>query len=209
MSNIERYKRKGEPFDTLEIEYVKNSLTNDDIVKTMTVFDPKTGNTKLKFYYNDNGFVPKIETFSVGHDVEQSYIGSPTGIFMYSESPNGRVTCEFKYLRSETKLYMSGILDFDLNEPQENYKLIKSVHYLPDGINEANSITWDDTLNKYTLIERELDNGVSKVVLEAKFDQNKLPDGVWKLHAKSIDDNKDISVELDVILQDIKNHTLT
>lgn len=205
MSSTERYRKTGEAFDTLELVFSKNPLNNDNVIETITVFDPKTGNDKLKFYYNANGFITKIETFSIGHDVEQGYVGSPTGIFLYTEMPDGSIRCEFRYLRSQNKLYMKGILVFGLNNPVDDYKLVRSAHYLPDGVNEANVIEWDEVTSKYTLTEHELDNGVSKVVLEAKFDQNKLPTGIWKLHAKSVDDNRDIMVEINTLLQDVEN----
>ena len=42
MSSTERYRKTGEAFDTLELVFSKNPLNNDNVIETITVFDPKT-----------------------------------------------------------------------------------------------------------------------------------------------------------------------
>jgi len=208
MSKTERYKRKDASFDTMEMEYDTSNINGVSVINTITIFNPANGEKKLKFYYKNN-FIEKIEAFTVGHDVDTSYVGNPTAVYIYTQMGNGYVRCDFKYLRNKFKMYMEGIILFRPEDTEDtSSKLIKSIHYLPDGMNIANIIEWDDTENIYKLIEREMDGTTSKVVLDAKFTQLKEPTGVWKIHAKSLIDNQEIFVELNTILADFNNLVL-
>ena len=205
MSKIERFKRKDATYDTMEIEYDIDRITGKEHVLTVSIFNPDTGDVKLKFYYS-NDKINKIEAFSIGHDVDESYIGKPTAVYKYSDTSNGFIRCEFVYMRSETKKYMTGVLDFKGNSSSDiDSKLIESAHYLPDGVNIANIIKWDSVDNIYNYTEYKIESSVHKVVISAKFSEDKVPTGIWKIHSKSLIDNKDIYITLDTVIGDFIN----
>ena len=174
MSKFERYKKKGDAFDTLEIEFDVSPVNGSNVIKTMLVFDNKTGEKRLKLYYNE-GFMYKAEAFATGHDIQTDYEG-PTVIYEYTREL-GHIKCVFKYLRSETKLYMEGILIFNPNPESNEHQLINSIHYL--------------------------EHGVSRLVFEGEFDRNNLPSGIWKIHAKAIDDHRDLLVKINTTTKEI------
>ena len=206
MSRIERFKKKDDLFDTLEMEVDKDTNTGEDAIKSMTILDNKTGNKRIKFYVNEDSFIYKIEAFAKGHDIDSGYEG-PTAIYEYKDGLFD-ITCNFKYLRSETKLVMEGIITFNRRRDQDTAKLIKSIHYLEDGVNIANRIDYVEDTNKYMLIEREFVDGVSKLVFQGEFTADMIPIGIWSVHAKSLDDNRDISIEIDTAIKDLKNNVL-
>ena len=206
MSKIERFKKKDDLFDTLEMEVDKDTNTGEDIVKNVTILDNKTGNKRIKFYVDEDNFIYKIEAFAKGHDIDSGYEG-PTAIYEYRDGLID-ITCNFKYLRSETKLVMEGIIKFNRRQEQDTARLIKSIHYLEDGVNIANRIDYVEDTNKYMLIERELVDGVSKLVFQGEFTAAMIPTGIWTVHAKSLDDNRDISIEIDTVTQDLRNNVL-
>lgn len=206
MSKIERFKKKDDLFDTLEMEVDKDANTGEDIIKNVTILDNKTGNKRIKFYVDEDNFIYKIEAFAKGHDIDSGYEG-PTAIYEYKDGLVD-ITCNFKYLRSETKLVMEGIIKFNRRQEQDTARLIKSIHYLEDGVNIANRIDYVEDTNKYILIERELVDGVPKLVFQGEFTASMIPTGVWTVHAKSLDDNKDISIEIDTITKDLRNNVL-
>lgn len=206
MSRIERFKKKDDLFDTLEMEVDKDTNTGEDIIKNVTILDNKTGNKRIKFYVDEENFIYKIEAFAKGHDIDSGYEG-PTAIYEYKDGLFD-ITCNFKYLRSETKLVMEGIITFNRRREQDTAKLIKSIHYLEDGVNIANRIDYVEDTNKYMLIEREFVDGVSKLVFQGEFTAVMIPTGIWTVHAKSLDDNRDISIEIDTVTQDLRNNVL-
>lgn len=200
MSKFERYKKKGDAFDTLEIEFDVSPVNGSNVIKTMLVFDNKTGEKRLKLYYNE-GFMYKAEAFATGHDIQTDYEG-PTVIYEYTREL-GHIKCVFKYLRSETKLYMEGILIFNPNPESNEHQLINSIHYLEDGVSIANRIDFLEASNKYILVERETIDGVSRLVFEGEFNRNNLPSGIWKIHAKAIDDHRDLLVKINTTTKEI------
>ena len=206
MSKSERFKKKDDLFDTLEMEVDKDTNTGEDIIKNVTILDNKTGNKRLKFYVDEDNFIYKIEAFAKGHDIDSGYEG-PTAIYEYRDGLID-ITCNFKYLRSETKLVMEGIIKFNRRQEQDTARLIKSIHYLEDGVNIANRIDYVEDTNKYMLIERELVDGVSKLVFQGEFTAAMIPTGIWTVHAKSLDDNRDISIEIDTVEKDLRNNIL-
>lgn len=206
MSKIERFKKKDDLFDTLEMEVDKDTNTGEDIIKNVTILDNKTGNKRIKFYVDEDNFIYKIEAFAKGHDIDSGYEG-PTAIYEYKDGLTD-ITCNFKYLRSETKLVMEGIIKFNRRQEQDTARLIKSIHYLEDGVNIANRIDYVEDTNNYMLIERELVDGVSKLVFQGEFTAAMIPTGIWTVHAKSLDDNRDISIEIDTVEKDLRNNVL-
>ena len=201
---IRRYKKKADSFDTLEIDYEKDPNDGSEIINKISVLDNTTGKPRIIGYINrinPEETVYKIEVWSKGHDVEAGYEG-PTAVYNYSldtdPSAKYELSCNFSYLRSNTKKYVEGIVKIDTET--EDIIVASAKLYDLDCINVTDIISYDEVREIYTLNQYENDGEDNyRLIMSGEYDKHRVERGTFRIYDLI---TSNVLVEINTTLRD-------